>query len=90
MQNESVRGMTCKIQDPPEMILGEKGVSSRLHVGTKNMVRYSLMECIQGKLCWNPIAIMTCKYIVKFGYGGERLIKPSSSWFPPKLHSVQL
>ena len=25
---------------------------------------------------------LTCKSIVKLGYRGERLIEPSSSWFP--------
>ena len=31
--------------------------------------------------------ILTCKSIIKFGYRGERLIEPSSSWFPPKFPS---
>ena len=31
------------------------------------------------------VAVLTCKSIVKFGYRGERLIEPSSSWFPPKF-----
>jgi len=30
-------------------------------------------------------AILTCKLIVEFGYRGERLIEPSSSWFLPKF-----
>jgi hypothetical protein len=32
-------------------------------------------------------AILTCKSIVRLGYRGERLIEPSSSWFPPKFPS---
>ena len=38
-----------------------------------------------GKLWWRLVAILTCKSIVKFEYRGERLIEPSSSWFPPKF-----
>ena len=33
------------------------------------------------------VAILTCKSIVRPGYRGERLIEPSSSWFPPKFPS---
>ena len=33
------------------------------------------------------VAVLTCKSFVKFGYRGERLIEPSSSWFPPKFPS---
>ena len=50
-----------------------------------------------GELCLNRVkpeetlvrlvAILTCKSIVKFGYRGERLIEPSSSWFLPKFPS---
>ena len=44
------------------------------------------------ELCLNRVeseetlveAILTCKSIIKFGYRGERLIEPSSSWFPPQ------
>ena len=36
---------------------------------------------------WMSVAILTCKSIVKLGYRGERLIEPSSSWFPPKFPS---
>ena len=32
-------------------------------------------------------AILTCKSFVILGYRGERLIEPSSSWFPPKFPS---
>ncbi len=39
----------------------------------------------QGKLWWRLVAILTCKSFVWFGYRGERLIEPSSSWFPPKF-----
>ena len=48
-----------------------------------------------GDLCLNGLKqgetlveeILTFKLIVKFGYRGERLIEPSSSWFPPKFPS---
>ncbi|KAF1855802.1 hypothetical protein Lal_00008635 [Lupinus albus] len=35
------------------------------------------------ELWWRLAAVLTCKSIVKYGHGGERLIEPSSSWFPP-------
>ena len=41
----------------------------------------------QRKLWWRLVAILTCKSFVKLGYRGERLIEPSSSWFPPKFPS---
>ena len=34
--------------------------------------------------------MLTCKSLLKFGYGGERLIERSSSWFPPKFLSGKL
>uniref|UniRef100_A0AAZ3P527 Uncharacterized protein n=1 Tax=Oncorhynchus tshawytscha TaxID=74940 RepID=A0AAZ3P527_ONCTS len=33
------------------------------------------------------VAVLTCKSVVRPGYRGERLIEPSSSWFPPKFPS---
>ena len=41
----------------------------------------------QRKLWWRSVAVLTCKSIVKLAYRGERLIEPSSSWFPPKFPS---
>ena len=38
-----------------------------------------------GKLRWRLVAILTCKSFVILGYRGERLIEPSSSWFPKEL-----
>ena len=29
--------------------------------------------------------VLTCKSILRVAYRGERLIEPSSSWFPPKF-----
>ena len=29
--------------------------------------------------------MLTCKSLFGLGYRGERLIEPSSSWFPPKF-----
>ena len=45
-----------------------------------------------GELCLNRVKpeetlMETCKSIIKFGYRGERLIEPSSSWFLPKFPS---
>ena len=31
--------------------------------------------------------VLTCKSLIRTGYRGERLIEPSSSWFPPKFPS---
>ena len=84
MLNETERGMIRKVQHPPAMILWEKGLSVSIHVGTQKMVRYSWIGWSQGKLWWKPVEILTCKSIVKFGYRGERLIEPYSSWFPTK------
>ncbi|KAL7461845.1 hypothetical protein ACHAXS_002246 [Conticribra weissflogii] len=51
------------------------------------MVNYALIGRSQGKLWWNLVGILTCKSIFKFGYRGKRLIKLSTSWFPPKFPS---
>uniref|UniRef100_A0A1I7WDE5 Secreted protein n=1 Tax=Heterorhabditis bacteriophora TaxID=37862 RepID=A0A1I7WDE5_HETBA len=39
----------------------------------------------QRKLWWKSVSVLTCKSIDRLGYRGERLIEPSSSWFPPKF-----
>ena len=51
------------------------------------MVNYANEGRSLRKLRWKPIAILTCKSFVKRWYRGERLIEPSSSWFPPKFPS---
>ena len=61
--------------------------SESAHVGTRKMVNYARVGRSQRKLWWRSAAILTCKSIVKLGYRGERLIEPSSSWFPPKFPS---
>ncbi|KAK9976959.1 hypothetical protein ABG768_018780 [Culter alburnus] len=48
------------------------------------MVNYAWAGRSQGKLWWRPAAVLTCKSVVRPGYRGERLIEPSSSWFPPR------
>jgi len=58
-----------------------------IHVGTRKMVNYAWIGWSQRKLWWRLAAVLTCKSIVKFGYRGERLIEPSSSWFLPKFPS---
>ena len=58
-----------------------------VHVGTRKMVNYAWAGWSQRKLWWRSVAVLTCKSIVKLGYRGERLIEPSSSWFPPKFPS---
>ena len=58
-----------------------------VHVGTRKMVNYAWAGWSQRKLWWRSVAVLTCKSIVKLGYRGERLIEPSSCWFPPKFPS---
>ena len=55
--------------------------------GTRKMVNYARAGRSQRKLWWRTAAVLTCKSIVRPGYRGERLIEPSSSWFPPKFPS---
>ena len=55
--------------------------------GTRKMVNYARAGRSQRKLWWRPAAVLTCKSVVRPGYRGERLIEPSSSWFPPKFPS---
>ena len=64
-----------------------KDLSKSISVGTRKMVIYAWTGWSQGKLWWRLVAILTCKSFVWFGYRGERLIEPSSSWFPPKFPS---
>ena len=65
----------------------DKGLSMSISVRTRKMVNYAWVGWSQGKLWWRLVAVLTCKSIVKLGYRGERLIEPSSSWFPPKFPS---
>jgi hypothetical protein len=62
-----------------------KDLSLSISVGTRKMVNYACAGRSQGKPWWRLVAVLTCKLIVRFGYRGERLIEPSSSWFPPKF-----
>ena len=61
--------------------------SYSISVGTRKMVNYAWAEWSQGKPWWRLEAILTCKSFVWPGYRGERLIEPSSSWFPAKFPS---
>ena len=61
------------------------GRSKSVCVGTRKMVNYAWIGQSQRKLWWRLVAVLTCKSMVEFGYRGERLIEPSSSWFPPKF-----
>ena len=65
----------------------ERGLSMSTSVRTRKMVNYACEGWSQGKLWWRLVAILTCKSFVIHGYRGERLIEPSSSWFPPKFPS---
>ena len=78
------QGVRCR--EPP--LVGEPAERTRsVHVGTRKMVTYAWPGRSQGKPWWRTAAILTCKSIVGVGYRGERLIEPSSSWFPPKFPS---
>ena len=57
------------------------------HVGTRKMVNYAWRGRSQRKLWWRSAAVLTCKSIARAEHRGERLIEPSSSWFPPKFPS---
>ena len=61
--------------------------SYSMSVRTRKMVNYAWAEWSQRKLWWKLEAILTCKSFVWLGYRGERLIEPSSSWFPAKFPS---
>ena len=63
------------------------GLSGSMCVRTRKMVNYAWGKQGQGKLWWRLVAILTCKSFVILEYRGERLIEPSSSWFPPKFPS---
>ena len=62
-------------------------LSTSMRIRTRKMVNYANEGWSLRKLRWKPIAILTCKSFVKQWYRGERLIEPSSSWFPPKFPS---
>ena len=64
---------------------GRWSVSARAR--TRKMVNYARAGRSQRKLWWRSVAVLTCKSVVRPGYRGERLIEPSSSWFPPKFPS---
>ena len=70
-----------------DLFCSQKGLSKSVSVGTRKMVNYAWIGWSQRKHWWKLVAILTCKSIVEFGYSGERLIEPSSSWFPPKFPS---
>ena len=61
--------------------------SNSIYTGTRKMVNYTCAELSQEKFCWKLETILTCKSFVGYEYRGERLIEPSSSWFPPKFPS---
>ena len=66
---------------------GMKGLSMSISGRTRKMVNYAWIGWSQEKSWWRLEAVLTCKSLVKFGYRGERLIEPSSSWFPLKFPS---
>ena len=65
-------------------------ITRSYHTGTRKIANYACIGWSQKKFWWRSEAILTCKSFVKCGYGGERLIEQSSSWFPPKCPPGQL
>jgi len=68
-------------------ILRLRNGSESLFAETRKMVNYDWIGRSQEKFWWKFEGILTCKSIFKSDYRGERLIEPSSSWFPPKFPS---
>ena len=84
MRNESNWLDFCTID---RLWSSEKGLSMSIFPRTRKMVNYAWVGWSQGKPWWKLVAVLTCKSFVKLAYRGERLIEPSSSWFPPKFPS---
>lgn len=80
------RGWSDRTPGASHLLLPERRTESA-HVGTRKMVNYAWGGRSQRKLWWRSVSILTCKSIVEPWYRGERLIEPSSSWFPPKFPS---
>ena len=76
----------AEVHDQP-MASSVSHESYSMSVRTRKMVNYAWAEWSQRKLWWKLEAILTCKSFVWLGYRGERLIEPSSSWFPAKFPS---
>jgi hypothetical protein len=64
-----------------------KGSSKSIFDRTRKMVNFAWVGWSQGKLWWKLEAVLTCKSFVELEWRGERLIEPSSSWFPLKFLS---
>ena len=77
-----VKVATSTIPEPPV-----KDMSKSIIGRTRKMVNYTWVGWSQGKLWWRLVALLTCKSFVKLACRGERLIEPSSSWFPLKFLS---
>ena len=71
----------------PFQLLRQRGGARVYALGPERLVNYAWAGRSQRKLWWRPEAVLTCKSIAWLGYRGERLIEPSSSWFPPKFPS---
>ena len=72
----------CTINRPRSSVTG---LSASMFVVTRKMVNYARAGRSQRKLWWRLVDVLTCKSLFGLGYRGERLIEPSSSWFPPKF-----
>ena len=79
--------ITCKCSLTAVLILWMMATRLSMYVGTRKMVNYACAGWRQEKFCWRTAEILTCKSFFRHEYRGERLIEPSSSWFPPKFPS---
>jgi len=64
-----------------------KKLNESTSVRTRKMVNYACSGWSQRKLWWRSKIMITCKFLMRSGYRGERPIEPSSSWFLPKFPS---
>jgi len=64
-----------------------RGLRWSVPVWTRKVVNYAWTRWSPGKPRWRPVAMLTCKSLVWFGYRSERLIEPPSSWFTSKFPS---
>ena len=79
MKRPSETGWLCGASRKVQSIPRESGLPE------KNPAATAAEESLAGE--HKRLAGLIGKSIVKFGYRGERLIEPSSSWFPPKFPS---
>jgi len=86
-EREVARPMVCTQHECPTPTGPHVGLSLSVPVWTRKVVNYAWTRWSPGKPRWRPVAVLTCKSLVWFGYRSERLIEPPSSWFTSKFPS---